>query len=171
MSGYNYLNIPTVQSNKFFISKNDNGEVKPPSEQLTVDDLHNEIDTREFEKYKIHEQILEKCHNQIKNVNKKSNCKYTIFKIPIIQFGVPVYDVIQCAIFIMEDLIKRGFKVQFQNPNILVISWFIRNKNSNNEYKQYINNQNNNKQNNNKQINYHPTDIKTLEYKTKHMFN
>lgn len=166
MSNYNYLNIPTVSTNNFYISKNDDGNVKPPSSQLTVNDLHNELDSREYETHRIYEQILEKCHNHITNTNKKSNCKYTIYKIPIIQFGIPVYDVVQCAIFIIKDLIARGFKVKFQHPNMLIISWITRVKN----IKIPQSNYDRNLLANTKEITYHPTDIKTLEYKTKNMF-
>lgn len=163
MSGYNLPSIPTISRLSNYIPKNDKIPA-PENKELFVNDLHNEIDKRENDKSKVYDDILKKCHNHIVNTNKESDSKCTIFKVPVVQFGVPVYDIVQCVIYIMNDLINRGFKVQFQQPNMLLISWFNRVK------PKPVSRAKFNDDHDVKNLTYHPTDIKTLEYKTRNMF-
>ena len=80
---------------------------------LSIKQLHNEIEKREERKQKTYHKILEKAYMRIITINEKSNDCYTFFVVPAFVFGVPLYDVTNCVIYVMNDLIARGFKVLY----------------------------------------------------------
>ena len=135
---------------------------------LSINNLHNEIEKRETRKNKTYQTILEKVQYRIITVNKKSSDCYCFYVVPTFIFGVPLYDVTKCIIFIMEDLIGRGFKVNYTHPNLLYISWKEKPKQQIQPSNEKIGLIDSSMYNNTV---YHPTDIKTLEFKTDNLFN
>lgn len=134
---------------------------------LNINQLHKEIEKREKRKNKIYNTILEKVNYRILLTNQKSNDCICLFVVPSFLFGVPLYNMTNCIIYIMEDLIEKGFKVNYTHPNLLTISWKDKpNKIENKEEKVGLLD---NKIYENSI--YHPTDIKTLELKTDNLFN
>ena len=134
---------------------------------LNINQLHKEIEKRESRKNVVYQKILEKCFNRIISVNQKSDDCYCIFVVPTFVFGVPLYDVANCVIFIMKDLINRGFKVNYTHPNLLLINWMEKPKTV--EVRQSNNFRLINDTSDNSLI-YHPTDINSLEFKTDNLF-
>ena len=135
---------------------------------LNINQLHKEIEIREKRKNKVYQNILEKVYYRIIQTNTKSTDCFCVFVVPSFSFGVPLYNITNCVIYIMEDLINKGFKVNYTHPNLLSISWKEKPKhieNTNNSNLELIDN---NVYNNSI---YHPTDIKTLEFKTDNLFN
>lgn len=135
---------------------------------LSINNLHSELQKRESRKNNVYKQVLEKCHLRIISINKKSSDCYCFFVVPTVIFGVPLYNVTNCIIYIMQDLFNRGFKVNYTHPNLLFINWFEKPKkiekfNDNNAFKLL--------DINDKSLIYHPTDFKTLEFKTENLFN
>ncbi len=134
---------------------------------LNINQLHKEIEIREKRKNKVYQNILEKVYYRIIQTNTKSNDCFCVYVVPTFCYGVPLYNITNCIIYIMEDLINKGFKVNYTHPNLLTISW--------KEKPKQIENTNTNPQiiDNNVYNNsiYHPTDIKTLEFKTDNLFN
>ena len=135
---------------------------------LNIHNLHNEIEKRETRKNKTYQTILEKVQYRIITVNKKSNDCYCFYIVPTFIFGVPLYDMTKCIIFIMEDLIGRGFKVNYTHPNLLYISWKEKPKQQLQPTQDKLGLIDSSMYNNTV---YHPTDIKTLEFKTDNLFN
>lgn len=135
---------------------------------LNINNLHNEIEKRENRKNKTYQTILEKVQYRIITVNKKSNDCYCFYIVPTFIFGVPLYDMTKCIIFIMEDLIRRGFKVNYTHPNLLYISWKEKPKQQIQPTQDKLGLIDSSMYNNTV---YHPTDIKTLEFKTDNLFN
>lgn len=134
---------------------------------INIHQLHREIDKREKQKTSTFQSVLEKCHYRIIHTNSKSNDCYCLYVVPTFMFGVPLYNMTKCIIFIMEDLINRGFKVIYTHPNLLYISWKEKPKSiepPTNSDIGLINNSNTNSI-------YHSTDIKTLEFKTDNLFS
>ena len=133
---------------------------------LNINRLHNELKKRETRKRNVYKEVLNKCNLRIININQKSSECYCFFLVPTFIFGVPLYNVTNCVIYIMQDLIDKGFKVTYTHPNLLYINWYEKPKNidtSRNEYKLI--------DMHNKSIIYHPTDLKTLQFKTDNLFN
>ena len=135
---------------------------------LNINNLHNEIEKRETRKNKTYQTILEKVQYRIITVNKKSNDCYCFYIVPTFIFGVPLYDMTKCIIFIMEDLIGQGFKVNYTHPNLLYISWKEKPKQQLQPTQDKLGLIDSSMYNNTV---YHPTDIKTLEFKTDNLFN
>jgi len=115
---------------------------------LNINKLRNEVEERENKKYKIFETILEMCYQKILNINKKNNDYNCTFIVPNVVFGLPLYNVGDCVIFIMDKLVEKGFEIYFAAPTTIHISWKPK-EDLNNNY--YLNNSNNN------QIEYYNT--------------
>lgn len=135
---------------------------------LNINNLHNEIAKREHRKQNIYNKIFEKCCNRIMTVNIKSNDCYCLFVVPSFVFGVPLYNVTQCIIYVMQNLIDKGFKVQYTHPNLLYINWSEKPKKiqpsfESSQFKLI--------DINDKPSIYHPTDLKTIQYKASNLFN
>ena len=139
-----------------------------PNNLLDINKLHKEIEKREERKNKVYEMILHKVHMRIVGINKKSSDCYCFFVVPSFIFGVPLYDMNNCIIYIMKDLTDRGFKVEYTHPNLLYINWISKPKEikskKNIEYK-IINDIPDNS------LIYHPQDLKKLEEKTDIIFD
>jgi len=135
---------------------------------LSINQLHKELEKREDRKGRIYQKILEKCHYRIISTNAKSTDCYCFFVVPTVVFGVPLYNVTSCVVYIMRDLTARGFRVFYTNPNLLFINWIEKPKNIDikpqNQYRLISDKPNNS-------LIYHPTDFKTLEYKADNLFN
>lgn len=139
-----------------------------PNNLLDINKLHKEIEKREERKNKVYEMILHKVHMRIVGINKKSSDCYCFFVVPSFIFGVPLYNMNNCIIYIMKDLTDRGFKVEYTHPNLLYINWISKPKEikskKNIEYK-IINDIPDNS------LIYHPQDLKKLEEKTDIIFD
>jgi hypothetical protein len=133
---------------------------------LNINQLHKEIESRERRKNKVYQTILDKVNYRIILTNQKTNDCMCIFIVPRFIFGVPLYNMTNCIIYIMEDLIDKGFKVIYTDPNLLTISWKEKPKTIQNR-EETVGLLDNNLYNNSI---YHPTDIKTLELKTDNLF-
>lgn len=89
---------------------------------LNVNTLNNIRDQKEINRYQIYNKVLMKVHHRIKVVSKKgeSNCFYII---PEFIYGIPKYDTLNCADFLVNRLKKNGFNVIYTFPNLIFISW------------------------------------------------
>lgn len=135
---------------------------------LNIHQLHKEIQKRETMKNNTYKMILEKVHYRVILTNKKSEDCYCFYVIPTFMFGVPLYNMTKCIIFVMEDLIGRGFQVNYTHPNLLFISWKEKPKQIQAPKEEKLGLVDNKSFNN---TTYHPTDIKSLELKTDNLFN
>lgn len=134
---------------------------------LNINQLHKEIEKREKRKNKVYQTILDKVNYRIILTNQQTIDCFCLFIVPSFIFGVPLYNMTNCIIYIMEDLIEKGFKVQYTHPNLLSISW--KQKPEKTETKEEeLGLLDNNLYDNSI---YHPVDIKTLKLKTDNLFN
>ena len=135
---------------------------------LNIHQLHKEIEKREKLKHKTYKTMLEKVHYRIVITNQKSDDCYCFYAVPTFIFGIPLYDVTKCIIYIMEDLIEKGFYVKYTHPNLLFISWKVAPKQTTQPSDNQLGLVDSTIYNNSI---YHPTDIKTLEFKTDNLFD
>ena len=70
--------------------------------------------------YKI---VLKRCGQRIVDANKKTRNTYCFFEIPTILIGHSDYNVIDCAKYLISELVKEGYIVEFIQPNYLYIDW------------------------------------------------
>ena len=90
---------------------------------INIDKLRNEVTAREDRKFKTFENILDMCYQKIINTNKTSNDCCCTFVCPNLVFGLPLFNLDECIMFIMQKLNEKGFNVHLAIPNKLFISW------------------------------------------------
>ena len=100
---------------------------------LNIDALYREMDKKEKRKLRVFNEVLQKCHQRIVTVVKKTGDSFCFFIVPTCIFGVPLYNTVSCVLYLVEQLIKNGFDVKYTHPNLLYISWINRkNRQTNN---------------------------------------
>lgn len=89
---------------------------------LNVTSLNNIRDQKLINKFEIYSKVLQKCHHRILISSNKgdTNCFYVI---PEYIFGIPMYDTLSCAQYIVTKLKKNGLRVIYTYPNLIYISW------------------------------------------------
>ncbi len=79
-------------------------------------------DQKKIETYNI---VLTNCIQKILNTSKNTEQTYLIFEVPQILIGYPTYDKKSCIIFIIENLVNNGYKIDFIEPCYLFIDWGV----------------------------------------------
>ena len=94
---------------------------------ININELHRINEDREKYRLKVYESVLQKCHERIKFVSKTpKGANFCFYVVPNIIYGVPIYDINKCIVYIVTALIKNGFYVAYTHPNLIYISWFKR---------------------------------------------
>jgi hypothetical protein len=102
---------------------------------INITQLHKINEEREKFKLKVYESVLRKCHERIKFVSKlPKSTNFCFYVVPNILYGVPLYDINACIIYVVSSLIKNGFYVAYTHPNLIYISWH--NRQNSIEYKE-----------------------------------
>lgn len=89
---------------------------------LTVYELYNQLDKKKVSRNKSFEKVVEICFNKIRTATEKEHLRL-VFDVPEYVLGLPVYNLNDCTIYIMEKLKLNGFLVRFYFPKTLYISW------------------------------------------------
>jgi len=89
---------------------------------INIYNLNNVRDQKEINRYQIYRRVLKKCHNRIKTISKKGD-SFGFFVVPEYIYGIPKYDTLNCAKYIVNKLRQNGFKVLYTYPNLIFISW------------------------------------------------
>ena len=90
---------------------------------INIDELHQQQNKKKNQKKKVFEDILKMCHNRIKKTAKTEDNRYCFFRIPIYIYGIPIYDMNACIVYVTTALSKNGFDIRYFHPNIIFISW------------------------------------------------
>jgi hypothetical protein len=79
----------------------------------------HEKDKRKFDTYnKIYKKIEKKI-----SLESAANNYYTLYEIPELILGIPLFNVRESSLYIKKQLEKNGFKVDHYDPNKLLITW------------------------------------------------
>lgn len=120
--------------------------------KMNVKDIVRLQEEKQRKKLSIFESVLRKVNERIKHAVFQ-NENFCLYIIPEFLLGNPTYNIQHCTKYIMYHLQKNGFIVYFYSPNILSISWPIKDF-----QKTLISYEDNRDVNNNfKQIEYKPT--------------
>ena len=106
---------------------------------ININKLRSEVEDRENNKLKIYEKILDMCYKKILNTNKQNNDYSCTFIVPNVVFGLPLYNIEDCIIFIMNKLVEKGFEIYFALPTSIHIYWRPKDYINKNQ-KVYVNN-------------------------------
>uniref|UniRef100_A0A6C0J1D4 Uncharacterized protein n=1 Tax=viral metagenome TaxID=1070528 RepID=A0A6C0J1D4_9ZZZZ len=89
---------------------------------LNINSLNNVRDQKEINKHQIYKKVLDRCYHRIKTISQKGD-SFGVFVIPEYIFGIPKFDTLNCANYIINKLKINQFKVIYTYPNLLFISW------------------------------------------------
>jgi hypothetical protein len=96
----------------------------------TIHSLHQEKSTKDNLKNDIFTVVLNKCIEKIVYTNRHTDKTFVIFEVPKILIGQPSYDMNSCIIFIMNQLAKSQYIVEFIEPFYLYIDWGTKSRDS-----------------------------------------
>jgi hypothetical protein len=89
---------------------------------LNIYELHQEIHKKKVSRTVTYDKVLDICHNKIK-IAAKNELLRVCFDVPEFVIGLPVYDLNECIKYVMSNLNRNQFMVQYYFPKILYISW------------------------------------------------
>ena len=89
---------------------------------INIFSLNNVRDQKEINRFQIYKRVLKKCHHRIKTISSKGE-SFGFYVVPEYIYGIPKYDTLNCANYIVNRLRANGFKVLYTYPNLLFISW------------------------------------------------
>ena len=93
-------------------------------EKINLDDLYEKKKAHDQSKLFTFNKILNRIHSKIKlTARQQLNQQFCWFVVPEIILGVAHYDQMGCVEYVVEHLVKNGFRVQYTHPNLLLISW------------------------------------------------
>ena len=92
---------------------------------ININDLYENQRTKQINRLRFFENILKKCYHRIKTVGDKGET-FCFYIVPEFSMGIPLYNVYQCSQFIIDHLIKKGFNILYIRPNLIYISWDIK---------------------------------------------
>jgi len=94
----------------------------PP--QITLNELYHMGKQKQQARTRCFDKVLELCHRRVRTVAACSGTN-TIFEIPSVLIGLPLYDLAECTRYVVDALRKPGFLVQIMPAyeNMLYISW------------------------------------------------
>jgi hypothetical protein len=98
------------------------------SKMININDLHREQNKKEEKRQEIYDSILDKVHQKIKLTSKTSADKFCFYSVPIYVYGLPLFDVNNCIIYLTKKLSDNGFDIRYTHPNLLLISWYEKQK-------------------------------------------
>ena len=88
-----------------------------------ISNLQKEQHKKNILQQNIYKIVLKMCSDKILYTNKNSNQTCTIFDIPEMIIGHPEYNITECVKYIISELIKEKYIVDFVYPKHLYIDW------------------------------------------------
>jgi hypothetical protein len=90
----------------------------------SIQEIHKKQKEKEKLRLKIYETISVRCFKKIKetSANEETFC---FFEIPEYIPGLPLYNLTECVVFLLNILQDKGFKGRYIDKHILFISWHL----------------------------------------------
>ena len=87
---------------------------------LNINELFNDQTQKEKHKEEIYDNVLKQCHKKILRAAKLNPyTNYCFYVIPKFIYGIPLYDLNKCINYLVINLSKNGFKINYTHPNLL----------------------------------------------------
>jgi hypothetical protein len=88
-----------------------------------ISNLHAQKLVKEQARNEIFTIVLNKCIDQILETNVRTEHTFIYFEVPNIIIGFPGYDRLACIHFLINELTRENYKVEFIEPFYLYIDW------------------------------------------------
>jgi hypothetical protein len=85
--------------------------------------LHDEKNIKEKARIDMFKIVLNKCIEKIIYTNRHTDKTFVIFEVPKILIGYPFYDLKSCIVFLLKELSKNNYYVEYIEPFYLYIDW------------------------------------------------
>lgn len=77
---------------------------------------------REKKRARIFQKILDRCLQHVK-LAAEHNKTEQVYRVPVFLLGKPLYKLEACLCYLIVNLKKKGYQVNYYLPNVLHISW------------------------------------------------
>ena len=101
-----------------------NYENNNDSYAFNVQELQKKQKEKEKTRVKIYETISSKCFKKIKETSENEST-YCFFQLPEYIPGLPLYNMTECVLYLLNLLKEKGFNARYCNNYIIYISWHI----------------------------------------------
>ena len=85
---------------------------------ININELHKINEERQKFRISVYDKVLKKCHHRIKTFSSKGD-SFCFYIVPEYIYGIPKYDTLNCAGYIVNKLKKNGFHVSYTYPNLI----------------------------------------------------
>lgn len=92
------------------------------SYSFSINEIHKKQKDKETNRLKIYEAISSRCFKKIKETS-LSEGTFCFYKLPEYIPGLPIYNMTECVIFLLNILKEKGFKSRYIDGFMLYISW------------------------------------------------
>jgi hypothetical protein len=101
-----------------------NYKINNESNLFSINEIHKKQKDKEKNRLKIYENISQKCFKKIKetSLNEETFCFY---RLPEYIPGLPLYNMTECVVFILNLLHEKGFKARYCSQYMIFISWTL----------------------------------------------
>jgi len=89
---------------------------------IKAGDLIKQQTERNKKKHDTFDKIYKNIENKIR-ISSIGNNYFTIYEIPEFILGIPLYNIMEASSYIVKKLNNNGFKVEYFEPNKLLINW------------------------------------------------
>jgi hypothetical protein len=90
--------------------------------KFNIHDIHKKQKEKETYRIKIYERIASKLFRKIKETSENEDT-YCFFQIPIYIPGLPIYNLTECVMFLLNLIQEKGFKGRYCDNCVLYVSW------------------------------------------------
>ena len=94
------------------------------SYSFSVNEIHKKQKDKEKNRLRIYESISAKCFKKIKEMSLTEET-FCFYKLPEYIPGLPLYNMTECVIFILNILHEKGFKARYCDPYMIFVSWTL----------------------------------------------
>lgn len=124
-SSYNGPNQHQQQSSYSNRIKNGIANIyqEPNVERITPTQIREALDKRSNKDLVMSKRLLNKYYASIRDFGIKLQKRFCIVKIPLTELDMMRCDKNKILLYVHNDLTANGFKVQFVEPNFLIIRW------------------------------------------------
>lgn len=103
---------------------------EPKVERITPNEMREALDQRSNKDLVMSKRLLNKYYASIRDFGVKLQKRFCIVKIPLTELDMMRCDKNKILLYIHNDLTANGFKVQFVDPNFLIIRWNLAKSNN-----------------------------------------
>ena len=104
--------------------KNNNTSENINNFSYSIQEIHKKQKEKEKLRLKIYETISVRCFKKIKETSENEET-FCFFQIPEYMPGLPLYNLTECVVFLLNILQDKGFKARYCDHYMVFISWHL----------------------------------------------